>query len=88
MLAKAERPILIAGGGVQYSGAVAELTAFAEKHQIPVVETIAGRANLVATHDLNIGPLGITGSNSANDIAEKAELLELTRARHADASAR
>jgi 3D-(3,5/4)-trihydroxycyclohexane-1,2-dione acylhydrolase (decyclizing) len=54
---------------------VAELTAFAEAHQIPVVETIAGRANLVATHDLNIGPLGITGSNSANAIAEKADLV-------------
>jgi 3D-(3,5/4)-trihydroxycyclohexane-1,2-dione acylhydrolase (decyclizing) len=52
----AERPMIIAGGGVQYSGAVAELTAFAEGHAIPVVETIAGRANMLATHPLNIGP--------------------------------
>jgi 3D-(3,5/4)-trihydroxycyclohexane-1,2-dione acylhydrolase (decyclizing) len=50
VLKTAERPLIIAGGGVQYSGAVGELTAFAEKHQIPVVETIAGRANLLATH--------------------------------------
>jgi hypothetical protein len=41
--------MIIAGGGVQYSRAVAELTAFAEAHQIPVVETIAGRANLLAS---------------------------------------
>ncbi|MEP2781604.1 MAG: 3D-(3,5/4)-trihydroxycyclohexane-1,2-dione acylhydrolase (decyclizing) [Pseudoruegeria sp.] len=74
-LQSAERPILIAGGGIQYSRAIEELTAFAEKHQIPVVETIAGRANLLNTHDLNIGPLGVTGSNSANAIAEKADVI-------------
>jgi 3D-(3,5/4)-trihydroxycyclohexane-1,2-dione acylhydrolase (decyclizing) len=62
--------MIIAGGGVQYSGAVAELTAFAEAHAIPVVETIAGRANMLATHPLNIGPIGVTGSDSANAIAE------------------
>ena len=71
----AERPMIIAGGGVQYSKAVAELTAFAEAHDIPVVETIAGRANLTATHPLNIGPIGITGSNSANAIAERADVI-------------
>ncbi len=75
LLKSAERPMIIAGGGVQYSGAVAELTAFAETHNIPVVETIAGRANLVATHPLNIGPIGVTGSNSANKIAEKADVI-------------
>ena len=75
LLKTAERPMIIAGGGVQYSQAVAELTAFAERHNIPVVETIAGRANLVNDHELNIGPLGVTGSNSANAIAEKADVI-------------
>ncbi len=75
ILKAAERPMIIAGGGVQYSGAVAELTAFAEAHDIPVVETIAGRANLLSTHLLNIGPIGVTGSNSANKIAEKADVI-------------
>ena len=75
MLKSAERPMIIAGGGVQYSGAVAELTAFAEAMQIPVVETIAGRANMVDDHPLNIGPIGVTGSNSANAIAEKADVV-------------
>ncbi|TNF17310.1 MAG: 3D-(3,5/4)-trihydroxycyclohexane-1,2-dione acylhydrolase (decyclizing) [Rhodobacteraceae bacterium] len=74
-LKAAARPMIIAGGGVQYSRAVAELTAFAEAHQIPVVETIAGRANMVATHDLNIGPIGVTGSDSANTIAERADVI-------------
>ncbi|QDG77583.1 3D-(3,5/4)-trihydroxycyclohexane-1,2-dione acylhydrolase (decyclizing) [Labrenzia sp. PHM005] len=75
LLKSAERPLIIAGGGVQYSRAVAELTAFAEKHQIPVVETIAGRANLLATHPLNAGPIGVTGSNSANSLAEEADVI-------------
>lgn len=75
LLKTAERPMIIAGGGVQYSKAVAELTAFAETHQIPVVETIAGRANLLSTHPLNIGPIGVTGSNSANAIAEQADVI-------------
>jgi len=46
LLMTAERPMIIAGGGVQYSGAVAELHAFADATGIPVVETIAGRANM------------------------------------------
>ncbi|SFR06543.1 3D-(3,5/4)-trihydroxycyclohexane-1,2-dione acylhydrolase (decyclizing) [Poseidonocella sedimentorum] len=71
----AQRPMIIAGGGVQYSRAVAELKGFAEAHQIPVVETIAGRANMVATHPLNIGPIGVTGSDSANAIAERADVI-------------
>jgi 3D-(3,5/4)-trihydroxycyclohexane-1,2-dione acylhydrolase (decyclizing) len=75
LLKTAKRPMIIAGGGVQYSGAVAELTAFAEATGIPVVETIAGRANMVHDHPLNIGPLGVTGSNSANAIAEKADVI-------------
>ena len=75
LLKSAERPVLIAGGGVQYSGAVAELTAFAETHDIPVIETIAGRANLLDTHPLNIGPVGVTGSDSANAVAERADLI-------------
>ena len=74
-LGKAERPLIIAGGGVQYSGAVAELTTFAEAHQIPVVETIAGRANMLDTHPLNIGPVGVTGSDSANAVAEAADVI-------------
>ena len=71
----AKRPIIIAGGGVQYSGAVSELTNFAKIHNIPIVETIAGRANLLDSDPLNIGPIGVTGSNSANTIANKADLI-------------
>jgi 3D-(3,5/4)-trihydroxycyclohexane-1,2-dione acylhydrolase (decyclizing) len=75
ILKAARRPMIIAGGGVQYSRAVPELTALAEAHDIPVVETIAGRANLLASHPLNIGPIGVTGSDSANAIAEQADVV-------------
>ena len=75
LLLTAQRPMIIAGGGVQYSGAVSELTTFAETHNIPVVETIAGRANMIATHPLNIGPIGVTGSDSANAIAAQADVI-------------
>ncbi|WP_415183451.1 3D-(3,5/4)-trihydroxycyclohexane-1,2-dione acylhydrolase (decyclizing) [Phaeovulum sp.] len=74
-LRAAKRPMIIAGGGVQYSRATAELTAFAKAHAIPVVETIAGRANLLADHPLNIGPIGTTGSDSANTIAGQADVI-------------
>jgi 3D-(3,5/4)-trihydroxycyclohexane-1,2-dione acylhydrolase (decyclizing) len=75
LLGRAQRPVIIAGGGVQYSGAVEQLVSFAERHAVPVVETIAGRANLVATHPLNIGPLGSTGSDSANTVAGEADVV-------------
>ncbi len=75
LLQSSKRPMIIAGGGIQYGDAVAELTAFAEAARIPVVETIAGRANLLNDHPLNIGPIGVTGSGSANFIAERADLV-------------
>ncbi|SEO08268.1 3D-(3,5/4)-trihydroxycyclohexane-1,2-dione hydrolase [Pseudorhodobacter antarcticus] len=75
LLKTAKRPMIIAGGGVQYARAVAELTAFAVAHNIPVVETIAGRANLLQDHPLNIGPVGVTGSDSANAIAARADVI-------------
>jgi len=75
MLKAAKRPVIIAGGGVQYSAATAELLHFAETHNIPIVETIAGRANLVHGDHLNIGPVGVTGSNSANAIAAQADCI-------------
>jgi len=74
-LLAAERPLIIAGGGVQYSNATEQLQAFAERHQIPVVETIAGRANMLHSHELNCGPIGVTGSNSGNYLAENADVV-------------
>ena len=75
LLRSARRPLLVAGGGVRYSGAGAELLALAEMHGIPVVETTAGRTVLPEPHPLNAGPLGITGSSSANALAGQADVV-------------
>jgi 3D-(3,5/4)-trihydroxycyclohexane-1,2-dione acylhydrolase (decyclizing) len=71
----AKRPLLVAGGGVHYSQAEAALLAFAERHRIPVAETIAGRAVLPHTHPLNAGPIGGLGSTSANTLAGEADVV-------------
>ena len=75
LLKNAKRPLLIAGGGVQYSLAHAEVTAFAVKHKIPIVETIAGRGILTHDHPQNAGPLGVIGSSSANALAAEADVV-------------
>jgi 3D-(3,5/4)-trihydroxycyclohexane-1,2-dione acylhydrolase (decyclizing) len=74
-LRSAERPLIIAGGGVHYSQAATDLAAFAEAHGIPVVETTAGRTCLPATHPLNAGPVGATGCTSANELAGVADVI-------------
>jgi len=75
LLRDAKKPLLIAGGGVHYSLATAELTAFAERHNIPVAETIAGRGVMLHEHPLNVGPLGVIGSSSANALAAEADVV-------------
>ncbi|MGU9961521.1 MAG: 3D-(3,5/4)-trihydroxycyclohexane-1,2-dione acylhydrolase (decyclizing) [Candidatus Puniceispirillales bacterium WSBS_2018_MAG_OTU23] len=75
LIKNAKKPLIIAGGGIQYSGAVDALNALAQTHQIPVVETIAGRANMLADDRLNIGPVGVTGSDSGNAVAEAADVI-------------
>ncbi|KAF0171278.1 MAG: 3D-(3 5/4)-trihydroxycyclohexane-1 2-dione hydrolase [Rhodobacteraceae bacterium] len=71
----AENPVIVAGGGVIYSGAEAALAAFASAHNIPVVETQAGKSSLDFDHALNFGPVGVTGAASANTVCENADLV-------------
>jgi 3D-(3,5/4)-trihydroxycyclohexane-1,2-dione acylhydrolase (decyclizing) len=74
-LSKAEKPLIIAGGGVLYSGATETLRAFAEAHRIPVAETQAGKSALPADHPLNMGSIGVTGTSAANELAEEADVI-------------
>jgi 3D-(3,5/4)-trihydroxycyclohexane-1,2-dione acylhydrolase (decyclizing) len=71
----AARPLLVVGGGVRYSGAAAEAVTFAESHNIPVVETVAGRTLVPHEHQLYGGALGIIGTTSANDLAAEADVV-------------
>src|SRR5262245_32336297 len=65
ILRSAHRPLVVAGGGVHYSLAEEDLRMFAERHGLPVVETMAGKACLTA-HDLPwVGPVGVTGCDQA-----------------------
>ncbi len=75
ILRQAEKPLIVSGGGVFYSGAVSELTDFAVHHNIPIVETIAGRGMMLHVHPNNAGPLGVIGSSSANALAEEADVI-------------
>ncbi len=71
----AQRPVIISGGGVHYSGAVDTLTMIAEERGIPITETVAGKATVFADHPNFAGPIGVTGSTSANAIAEDADVV-------------
>jgi 3D-(3,5/4)-trihydroxycyclohexane-1,2-dione acylhydrolase (decyclizing) len=75
LLRHAKKPLIIAGGGVHYSLATEALAAFAEKHNVPVAETINGRAVLVHEHPRNVGPIGVIGSSSANALAAEADVV-------------
>ena len=75
LIKAAKTPVIVAGGGVIYSQAEADLAAFALAHNIPVVETQGGKSALDFDHELNFGPVGVTGSSSANIICEAADLV-------------
>ena len=75
LLRTAEKPLIVAGGGVHYALGTEALAAFATTHNLPVVETIAGRAALSHDHPMNAGPLGVIGSASANALAAEADVV-------------
>jgi 3D-(3,5/4)-trihydroxycyclohexane-1,2-dione acylhydrolase (decyclizing) len=75
LLKGAKRPLIISGGGVRYSGAEEALATFAEKHNIPLCETIAGKGAVSHSHPAHVGPIGIVGSTSANAMAAEADVI-------------
>ena len=75
LLNEAERPVILAGHGVLISGAMDELRAFAERAQIPVAMTLLGIGCLPASHDLNIGMMGMHGESWVNHAIQEADLL-------------
>ncbi len=75
LVAAAQQPMIIAGGGVRYSEAEAELDSFARALWVPVVETQAGKGSLPWDHPMNLGPIGATGGLAANRYAADADLV-------------
>ncbi|HEV2011839.1 MAG TPA: 3D-(3,5/4)-trihydroxycyclohexane-1,2-dione acylhydrolase (decyclizing) [Candidatus Limnocylindria bacterium] len=71
----ARRPLIVAGGGVIYSGATAALRAFVDRSGIPVAETQAGKGSLPYDHPLALGAIGATGTFAANRVGRDADLV-------------
>jgi len=74
-LQRSTRPLLVSGGGVLYGLASGALRRFAERHGVPVAETQAGKGALPWDHALNLGGIGVTGSEAANEMAKNADLV-------------
>src|SRR5260370_30002692 len=72
---ESKSPLIIAGGGVRYSGATEVLRQLAEQTGIPVAETHSGKGSLRYDHPLSLGAAGVSGTKGANIIAEHADLI-------------
>lgn len=75
LLTGAERPVIVAGGGVGRAEARSELIALAEALSIPVATTLAGKDVIPVGHRLSAGVVGLYSRQSANDIVSRADLV-------------
>ncbi|MET7399129.1 thiamine pyrophosphate-binding protein [Dactylosporangium sp. NPDC005572] len=75
LLTAAERPVIVAGGGVRSSGAGAELVALAEALQIPVATSANGKDTIPGTHPLSAGVAGTYSRECANQAVARADLV-------------
>lgn len=71
----AERPVLVAGGGVRHSGAGPTLVAFAEHLGIPVATSLNGKDSIPGVHPLSVGVVGSYSRASANRVVTAADLV-------------
>lgn len=74
-LSKAKKPVLLAGGGISYAEAAAELNEFAERYQIPVVTSLLGQGTIATNHPLFLGMGGMHGSFAANIAMTEADFM-------------
>jgi 3D-(3,5/4)-trihydroxycyclohexane-1,2-dione acylhydrolase (decyclizing) len=72
---RARRPLIVAGGGVHYSGAQELLTEVSNRHGLPVATTQAGTGAISAKNDLHLGSIGVTGTAASNSLARTADLV-------------
>lgn len=74
-LSVSKKPVIIAGGGINYSGSVDIFRAFVEKYQIPVVSTLLGLGTIPISHELQLGMAGMHGSYAANMALVEADYI-------------
>lgn len=84
LITAAQRPLIIAGGGVMMSRAWESLIDLAEYAKIPVVQTQAGNGTMLFTHPFNLFSLGPTGSDCGNAVAAEADLIIGVGTRYTD----
>jgi 3D-(3,5/4)-trihydroxycyclohexane-1,2-dione acylhydrolase (decyclizing) len=84
LIRAAQRPMIVAGGGVIYADATDTLRSFVDATGIPVGETMAGKGSLRWDHPLNLGAIGATGALAANRIARDADLVIGIGTRYSD----
>lgn len=72
---ESKKPIIIVGGGARYSGARDILIKISKKHNIPLVETQAGKSTVESSFANNLGGVGILGTLAANKAAQQADLV-------------
>ncbi|MEW5810169.1 MAG: 3D-(3,5/4)-trihydroxycyclohexane-1,2-dione acylhydrolase (decyclizing) [Actinomycetota bacterium] len=80
----ARRPLIVAGGGVIYSGANDALAEFAAQTGIPVCESQAGKGSLLHEHPQSVGAVGSTGTTAANALASEADVIIGIGTRYSD----
>ncbi len=86
LLLSAEKPIILAGGGVIISSAFAELQSIAEMLMIPVVTTFKGKGAFPENHPLSLGPIGMHGHAEANKLMTEADCVLAIGTRFSDRS--
>ncbi|WP_128437248.1 3D-(3,5/4)-trihydroxycyclohexane-1,2-dione acylhydrolase (decyclizing) [Streptomyces cyaneus] len=84
LLRNARKPLIVAGGGVVYSGAETALRAFAEATGIPVADTHAGKGAVPWDHPYAVGGIGSTGAYAANELAKDADVVLGIGTRYSD----
>lgn len=75
LIAAAQRPVLVAGGGVRWSAAATKLVTLAEKLSIPVATSVNGKGTIRDTHPLSVGVVGSYSARSANQVVSQADLV-------------
>lgn len=84
LIKASKRPVILVGGGAKYSQAREVLIALSERHNIPIVETQAGKSTVESTFKNNLGGIGVTGNLAANKIAYQADLIIGVGTRYTD----
>ena len=84
ILAKAERPILMAGGGVIAAGATNELIALSEALLAPTANTLMGKGAFPSDHPLSLGLCGMHGTQASNTLVPQADVLLVVGSRFSD----